>query len=140
VNGYQLVRTKDYKKSLPKFENVTALLTSSVKDENNRFDQVRARLLAACEVIPLEATTLAAVARYEKDYGLERQDAVVYASVLSHLASSASPVSCFLNRDKHFANPVIRSELERHNCTLIPGFDGGLARIRNHLAKQTGLA
>ncbi len=47
------------------------------------------------------------------------------------------PVSWFLNRNlKDFGYPEIVDELKRHNCTLIPSFDGALERIRSSLGKH----
>jgi hypothetical protein len=50
-------------------------------------------------------------------------------------------LSYFLDLDsKHFGNSDIRDELKRRNCTLIPGFDGGLEHIRRHLSEPSSPA
>ena len=136
----QLTRTATYSQRLGGFQSLTALLIDSADEEAKRLEEVRARLLNTCEVISLEASTLTAAARYQVDHDLSPQDALVYASVLSHLTQSAAPESCFLNRNsKDFDDPDIVDELKRHGCTLIPRFDDGLEYVRNHMQREGGL-
>jgi hypothetical protein len=89
-------------------------------------------LLKACEIISLDTSILAAATGYQADHDLSPQDALVYASVLSHLKRSAPPESCFMNRNaRDFDDPDIVDELKRHSCVLIPRFDDGLGYVRN---------
>ena len=135
----QLTRTATYSQRLGGFQSLTALLIDSADEEAKRLEDVRARLLNTCEVISLEASTLSAAARYQIDHDLSPQDALVYASVLSHLTQSAPPKSCFLNRNsKDFDDPDIVDELKRHACTLIPRFDDGLEYVRTHMEREGG--
>lgn len=137
----QLIRTADYAVRLSGFKSLTGLLIESADAEANRLEQVRARLLKTCEVVSLDASTLAAATQYQIQHGLSPQDAIVYASVLSHLMRSTPPVSCFLNRNsKDFDDPDIDDELKRHRCILIPRFDDGLKYVRSHLTKESGPA
>jgi hypothetical protein len=133
----QLTRTATYPQRLGGFQNLTALLIDSADEKTKRLEEVRARLLKTCEVISLEASTLTAAVRYQADHDLLPQDALVYASVLSHLTQSAPPQSCFLNRNsKDFDDPDIVDELKRHACKLIPRFDRGLEYVRSHMEKE----
>jgi hypothetical protein len=70
---------------------------------------------------------LATAARQEARHGLSAKDAIVYASVLSHLDAQAGAPSCFLTRDADFDDPDIVHELKEHGCRLIPRFDAGLS-------------
>ena len=66
--------------------------------------------------------------------------AVVYASVLSHLARSKPPQSCFLNRNaRDFDQPDIVAELQRHGCTMIPSFDHGHRYLRSRIRKRRSI-
>ena len=133
----QLTRTATYSQRLGGFQNLTALLIDSADEEAKRLEEVRARLLNTCEVISLEASRLTAAAQYQIDHDFSPQDALVYASVLSHLTQSAPPESCFLNRNsKDFDDPDIVDELKRHRCTLIPRFDDGLEYVRSYMERE----
>lgn len=135
----QLTRTAAYSQRLAGFQSLTALLIESANEEAKRLEGVRERLLRTCEIIALETSTLISAARYQIDHDLSPQDALVYASVLSHLTTSASPGSCFLNRNsKDFDDPDIVDELKRHGCTLIPRFDDGLEYVRSHMRGGAG--
>lgn len=137
----QLIRTATYSQSLSGFQGLTALLIDSADEEAKRLEEVRSRLLKTCEIIPLDASILTAAVRYQIDHDLAPQDALVYASVLSHLTRSVQPDSCFLNRNsKDFDDPDIVDELKRHTCTLIPRFDDGLAHVRSHIKRAGGPA
>jgi len=84
---------------------------------------------ASCEAIVqlCEAGSLASASRQRHSYALEPHDAIVYASVLSHLERSAGVASCFLNADaKDFDDPNLVAELAGHHCKLIFRFDDGL--------------
>ena len=95
----QLARTTSYAQRLSSFQNLTVLLIDSADEEAKRLEEVRARLVKAAEVIPLEALTLTAAFQYQRIHGLLPQDAIVYATVISHLRQHESSQSCFLNRN-----------------------------------------
>ena len=127
----QLSRTATYSQQLGGFEDLTTVLIDSADEEAKRLEQLQTRLLKIVEVIALDAPILAAATRYQLKHDLSPQDALVYASVLSHLARSAAPESCFLNKNsKDFDDPDIVAELKEHNCKLIPRFDDGCEYVR----------
>ena len=78
----QLARTTMYAHRLSGFQQLTTLLIDSADEEAKRLEGVRARLLQAAEVIPLEASILTATTQYQRTHGLSPQDALVYAAVL----------------------------------------------------------
>lgn len=135
----QMTRTAAYSERLSGFQDLTALLIDSADEETKRLEEVRRRLLKACDVIPLDAPCLAAAVRYQDEHDLSPQDAMVYAAVISHLTRSAAKESCFLNRNsKDFDDPDIVDELQSHACRLIPRFDDGLDHVRNRVAAEEG--
>ncbi len=83
----------------------------------------------------LETAAIAARARQEElRLSLSPSDAVVYASVMSHLEDAPVGPKCFLNRDsKGFANPSVYDELASLGCKLIVSFEKGLGFIRSEL-------
>jgi hypothetical protein len=61
------------------------------------------------------------------------QDAVVFASVLSHL-ETATGEKCFLNRNAgDFADPDVVAILSRNQCKLLLSFQHGLEYIQSRL-------
>lgn len=126
----QLSRTSGYAQRLSGFEALTSLLVDSAKEEIQRLESIRARLLSCATVIALEASILSSASQHQKRHGLSTQDAIVYASVLSHLGSVEGGVqSCFLTRDTDFDDPSIMEGLRAHRCRLIWRFDHGLSYL-----------
>jgi hypothetical protein len=81
-------------------------------------------------VIALEASILSSASQHQERHGLSVQDAIIYASVLSHLGSAESGFqSCFLTRDDDFDDPNIIEELRARRCKLIWRFDHGLSYL-----------
>lgn len=81
----QLARTASYTTRINSIQDIASLLVQSNKDERQRFVQYRVRLLKSMEVIALTADILTEAATYEDPFDLKPQDALVYASVISHL-------------------------------------------------------
>jgi predicted nucleic acid-binding protein len=81
----QLSRTSSYQARIKSIQDIANLLVQSNQEEAQRFKRYRERLLLVSEVIPLTAEILRDAAGYEAPYELRPQDAVVYASVISHL-------------------------------------------------------
>ena len=122
----QLARTTTYAHRLSGFQHLTTLLIDSADEEAKRLEGVRSHLLQVAEVIPLEASLLAAATQYQRTHGLSPQDALVYASILLHLKQRQTLQSCFLNRNaKDFDDPDLVEELDVYNCKLLPQFDAG---------------
>lgn len=130
----QLARTTSFNARIGSIRDIASLLVQSNEEENRRFTLYRARLCGIAEIIPLTLDILTSAADYETPYDLTPQDALVYASVISHLRQNRAPVNCFLNRNsKDFDNPDIVDEFRQHNCMMIPRFDQGYEFIRTRL-------
>lgn len=126
----QLSRTSGYAQRLGGLEVSTSLLFDSVEEEAQRLEDVRARLLSCATVIALEASVLSRASQHQARHNLSVQDAIVYASVLSHLGSVEGGIqSCFLTRDDDFNDPNIMEGLRACRCKLISRFDHGLSYL-----------
>jgi predicted nucleic acid-binding protein len=131
----QLSRTASYTSRISNIQDIANLLVQSNEEERQRFVQYRERLLQSAEVIALTVNILTEAARCEAPYDLKPQDALVYASVITHLRQHQPQIACFLNRNtKDFDNPDIVDELNRFNCRMIPRFDHGYGFIRSQLS------
>ena len=133
----QLARTSSFTERLAEFESLTSLLIDSAEEESRRWENVRERLLRAADVVPIDAEILATASRQRHTYALEPHDAIVYASVLSHLERSGGVASCFINADaKDFDDPNLVAELVGHQCKLIFRFDDGLRYLSHAPAPE----
>ncbi len=123
----QLDRTAAYSERLKGFRDLTTLLIQSADEEAHRLDGAQARLLEVAEEIPLNAAVLTEASRVRARTNLKSHDAIVYASILSHLARTAEETECvFLTRDTDFDDPTLGSELEERGCKLLLSFRQGL--------------
>jgi predicted nucleic acid-binding protein len=131
----QLSRTAAYRDRLGGFENIASMLADSADEDLARLGSIRRRLLACADVVPMESAILAQALAYQERHRLSVQDSVVYTSILSHLESSPSSESCFLNRDLDFSDPEIAGELKKRHCKLLSGFDIGLQYLSRSSSK-----
>jgi predicted nucleic acid-binding protein len=130
----QLTRTASYSDRRHGFQGLSALLIDSAEEETKRLEELRQRLLKICHVIQLDAARVETATRYQNEHSFSPQDALIYASVVSHLHESASGKSCFLNRNaRDFDDPDIVEELRSLDCRLIARFDDGLEHLRHHI-------
>ena len=121
----QIARSEIYKERFEGFRELTSFLIKSAEDEDNRLLIECKGLLQSAEVIPLDASVLAASTEYRQRHGFSPQDAIVYASVLLHLQTTGAPESCFLNRDKDFGDEEVVEELRSYGCELLRDFEAG---------------
>lgn len=130
----QLERTASYMTRINSIQDIAPLLVQSNGEERQRFVQYRKRILRSAKVIALTANILNDAATYEDPYDLRPQNALVYASVITHLRQHRPQIACFLNRNsKDFDSPDIVDELNRFTCRMIPRFDHGYAFIQSQL-------
>lgn len=133
----QLVRTDSYRSYAEQIESLKDLMIKSIDAERERFIQYREQLLKTAEIIPLTVEILQQGASYEEIYHLGGQDAIVLASVLSHLQDNNSDSACFLNRNsRDFNQPDIKEFLDFYQCKLITTFPNGLNFVKSQLAKN----
>mgnify|MGYP002777125130 CR=1 FL=1 len=131
----QLSRTASYTNLVKSIkEDIASLMVQSNEEERLRFDRYRQRILSIGDVIALTADILSEAALCETQYGLASQDALVFASVVSHLRNDKPHRSCFLNRNsKDFGSPDVVDQLNQFNCRVILSFENGYEFIRSQL-------
>jgi predicted nucleic acid-binding protein len=132
----QVARSAIYAARLQELKNLASLLVDSAAEDVRRLESVRSRLLVCAEMVPLDGSILSRAAKCQGTYDLSSQDAVIYASILSHLERSKAP-GCFLSRDGDFNDSEIKRELKAHNCALLPEFETGLQFLRRPTIKGT---
>ena len=130
----ELSRSRPYERSLHQFQELANLLFRSGEEEKLRLEETLERLLQTAEVVPIGLNTIRAATTLQKTRNLSPQDAIVYASILDHLASAPDQLRCFVTKDsKDFRNLDIESELATYACQLLPRFVDGLRYVRSRL-------
>ena len=92
----ELSRSRPYEGSFGAFQELTRVLLSSIEEEKDRLDETLERLLQTAEVIPIGLNTIRAATTLQKTRSLSPQDAIVYASILDHLALASEHIRCFV--------------------------------------------
>jgi hypothetical protein len=109
-------------------------LIQSNDDEQHRLDSTIARIVNVATIIPVDRSVIHATIQLRGGRGLSPQDAIVYASVLSHMTAVAAERKCFVTRNtKDFSGPAIESDLQAVNCKLLFRFDDAFGYVRSHL-------
>ena len=118
-------------------DEFATLLIASGENERKRLEQVLQRLLKTAIVVPLDGDVLASAIEAQGEAGLSPQDAIVFASVMSHVGTSDGE-KVFLNRNtKDFLVPDVEEALSRHRCKLITSFTDGLGLVKHHLKRKS---
>jgi predicted nucleic acid-binding protein len=136
-----LAQTDSYQQQTDAMADVTGLLIRSMEEEEQRLDRTVDRVVRVAAIVPLGAEIMRSAMAVRKQYPLSVPDAIVFASVLSHLEAESPQEACFLNRDaKDFEDPGILETLRGRRCRLLPSFDNALRYIRKHVpgADQVG--
>src|SRR6266404_4769631 len=120
----ELGRSEPYAQSREEFQDLTKALLVSGEHEKRRLDTTIENVLQAAVLIPIEADTIRSAIGIQLSSRLGPQDSIVYASVLSHLATVNTGVPrCFVTKNsRDFANPDIVAELAMNDCDLCTNF------------------
>jgi predicted nucleic acid-binding protein len=129
----QLGRSAYHRRAAAGLRDLSALLVDSHQEDLARFSQATERLLVAAELAPLDRAVLALARDHQKHHRLEARDAVVLASVVSHLRQHEPEECCFVSRDQDFAKPGIAAELARYSCKPLVSFDNALGFINSRV-------
>jgi hypothetical protein len=133
----QLARSQTYQTLQGDSGVVTRALISSGEEEKQRLDRVIFSMTDVGTVIPLGRETIEQAIPLQASRSLSPQDAIVYASILAHMASAPGETKCFLTRNsRDFANPDVEQDLHLHDCKLLTKFLTGLGYIRSRLHGQ----
>ena len=134
AEAQQLLRSKAYQPEADALNGVARLLMESITETKRRLDVTIERLLQFVDVIPLTTDIMLSSLRHQDNLGLSPQDALVYASITSHIAASDALPSCFLNRNsRDFDEPGITETFTRYECKMLTRFDHSCSYVLSHL-------
>jgi hypothetical protein len=127
---FELGRSKPHRTVPANFEPLASILIASAQLERQGLSDTISELLRTANVIALDAAILRSAADVQVQHGMSGQDAIVLASVISHLELHRPAESCFLNRNsKDFDDPDVRERLEAFGCRFFAKFEDGLRYI-----------
>ncbi len=130
---FELGRSKPHRAVPATFETLASVLIASAQFERDGLRDTISSLLQNAEVIPLDAPILRSASEIQVEFGMSGQDAIVLASVLSHLNLHHPLESCFLNRNsKDFDDPDILERLEARGRGFFGSFEAG----RNYIVAR----
>lgn len=130
----QLARSTPLAERVAASQEMLKLLIDSAEYEAKRIEQVKERLWATGEVLPLDVTVLQRAAECRSKFALSPQDAVVYASIRSRLEIDHTGASCFVSRNPgDFDDPDLRNDLAAMNCKYFSSFSTALQYVKHAL-------
>jgi len=130
----QLARSEPFRTVTESSRELLTALVASGEATRRRLEETITAVSSVATVLPLDAGIAARARQEELSLSLSPSDAVIYATVISHLSDAPAEPKCFLNRDsKGFANPSVYDELTNLGCRLIVSFEKGLNFIRSQL-------
>jgi predicted nucleic acid-binding protein len=119
-------------------QHVAQTLDAGTEIERECLEKTIERLIKICLVPVLSLETVRLAQAMQLGYGLEPQDAIVFASIDTALQTLGADPKVFVNKNsKDFATPVIEGQLEKHGCRLITSFANARQYIENELNRKT---
>ena len=117
---------------------LNVILSESASEEKARLDAAIVRLTNISTMIPLTSEVLRASIDYQGQFALGPQDAIVFASVVSHLQSlnSGEPKLFVTRNSRDFSNQDIKDLLLTHNCELLFRFADAAGYIQSRLRRD----
>ena len=135
----QLARSTPLAERVGAAEDIVKLLADSTDYETMRLGQVKQRLWAAAEVLPLDAAVLRSAAERQRRFDLSAQDAVVYASIRARLEVDHAADSCFVSRNPgDFDDPALHQDLASFRCRYLSSFTTAVQYITHTLHAAPG--
>ncbi len=119
----QLARLSPHQAEAEELQGVSELFAQIDQRETDHLLVTVERLLGIATIIDINLRIFLASRHYRSQYGLDSQDAIILASVVTDLRtrSGSSPSEhVFANRNrKDFGDPELRAELQRLGCRLV---------------------
>ena len=133
----ELSRSAPYSDITNTAQAIITILSQSAADEKNRLDQTLLRLTKLARMIPLTNEVLAVSLRYQRQFGLSPQDAIVLASIISDLESVEPDFKkLFVTLDtSDFLDPKILKLMSAYGCKLLFRFDNAVGYVKSRVRR-----
>lgn len=117
--------------------HVAQILDAGTEIEMESLEQTIDRLMKVCSVPALSLEIVRLGQAMQLGYGLEPQDAIVFATIDTALRGLGTGPKVFVNKNsKDFATPLIEERLDMHGCRLITSFPNACEFIESELRKR----
>ncbi|MBD0319644.1 MAG: hypothetical protein ICV87_04875 [Gemmatimonadetes bacterium] len=134
----ELARSRPYASLNDTARAFTSLVAQSADEEWTRLSGVQNRLLAVAEIAPLTGETIRRGLAAGPEFGLSSQDAVVFASVETHMAAAGSEPKVFVTKNrKDFVSGDISDRLAELDCKLLTRFADAHGYVQSVLDRAT---
>jgi hypothetical protein len=126
----ELGRSRPHRSVPASFEALASVLINRAEFERDGVRTTISEILQSADVIALDGPILRSAAELQDEFGMSGQDAIVLASVLTHLDAHRPAESCFLNRNfKDFDDPDVLERLTTRGCKFLASFVDGLGYV-----------
>lgn len=122
----QLRRSDHYREEIRGADLTADLLARSAQEDLSRLEAFYRRLGAACYFVALSPQVMSWAFDLQREFDLDMSDAVVLASVSSHLTDTSIPVAFVTKNTKDFDDPGLTDYLESRRCRLLFTFGQAL--------------
>ena len=126
----ELARSESYAALHKESQEITRILIRSSEEEKRGLDSTLMRVADIAQIIAVDRSIMSRAIQLQSERGLNPQDAIVYASVLSHMANAGDEAKCFLTKNsKDFSNLDIDPDLRQYNGKLLTRFEHGAGYV-----------
>ena len=133
----QLGRSKSFTGLLSTSDEVARILRESEAAEARGLDDAVQRLTACCRIPALSQATIDAAQQLRRDFELQHDDSIVFASIEAALRETGPGTKIFVNKNsKDFVTSAIQTHLQRYGCKLISSFAAARQFIEHGIAKR----
>lgn len=134
----QLARSTPLTDRVAASQDVVKLLVDSTDYETRRLEEVKQRIWALAEILPLDLAVLEGAHECQSRFDLSPQDAIVYASIRARLQADHSTGNCFVSRNpRDFDDPELHQDLAALSCKYFSSFDKALQYVL-HVLRADG--
>ncbi len=132
----ELGRSASHAEDAERYAELTSWLIDSNEQESQRLNETLNKILSIATIIPTDHHILRTSLEAQRILGLEPQDSIVYASVISFASGQDSP-QCFINKNtKDFRDPYVTAEFAKFRCRIIPTFSHGIRLVDAFLRRR----
>lgn len=119
----QLARSQDHAELAQASQAFADLFSASAITQTKQFRETLSRLIRCASVLPLNEQVVARSLEVQDEFGLEPQDAVVFASVETGLREAPDAEErTFVTKDRRgFIREEVTAHFKKLNCSVTPG-------------------
>ncbi|WP_129647325.1 hypothetical protein [Peristeroidobacter agariperforans] len=133
----QLARSQDYADLVQASQTISDVFSASAVAQTSRLRATLSRLIQCSTILPLNESVITRSIAAQDEFGLEPQDAVVFASVESGLETHQAEGSrIFITKDRSaFATEQVMEHFRNLQCDVIPAIGPAIGVVKRQPAE-----